>query len=118
MKAGRIQIKKYPKLTSVGGFTKDPYIGFNRDLMDSASYGGFYTHDDIKEVVKYATERFVTIVPEIEMSAHSVAALRAYPEFKVKVSVKNTGFAQRDSKPLKDNKDVHFSPIRKRLHRL
>lgn len=79
----RIQIEKYPKLTSIGGFRKDNFISFNRDLMDSTTYGGFYTHDEIRDVVKYAAERFITIVPEIEMPAHSLAALRAYPEFKI-----------------------------------
>ena len=86
----RIQIKKYPKLTSVGGFRQYLYIGSNRDIMDSTSYGGFYTQDDIRDVVKYASERFITIVPEIEMPAHSVAALRAYPEFKVNMPEKST----------------------------
>jgi len=86
----RIQIDKYPKLTSVGGFRKDNFVSFNRDLMDSTTYGGFYTHDDIKDVVKYATERYITIVPEIEMPAHSMAALRAYPELKVNMPEKST----------------------------
>lgn len=86
----RIQIEKYPKLTSVGGFRKDNFIGLNRDLMDSTTYGGFYTHDDIRDVVKYATKRFIIIVPEIEMPAHSMAALRAYPELRVNMPEKSS----------------------------
>lgn len=78
----RIEIKKYPKLTSVGGFAVNTVIDGDRDELDSVSTGGFYTQEQIKEVVRYATDRFITIVPEIEMPAHSVAALRAYPEFK------------------------------------
>jgi hexosaminidase len=80
----RIEIKKYPKLTSVGAFRKDLFLSFNRDLMDGETYGGFYTQEQIKEVVNYAAQRFITIVPEIEMPGHSFAALRSYPEFKVK----------------------------------
>lgn len=68
----RIEIKKYPKLTSVGAW---------RTEADGSKYGGFYTHEDIKEVVKYAADRFVNIVPEIEMPGHSTAALAAYPQF-------------------------------------
>ncbi|MHB2156458.1 beta-N-acetylhexosaminidase [Calditrichota bacterium GD2] len=79
----RIEIKKYPKLTQVGAFrkqtitthaSKKPYI------YDGQPYGGFYTQDEIREIVAYAQKRFVTIVPEIEMPGHSSAALAAYPE--------------------------------------
>jgi hexosaminidase len=68
----RIEIKKYPKLTEVGAWRK---------YEDGTVYGGFYTQEDIKEVVAYAQSRYVTIVPEIEMPGHSVAALAAYPEY-------------------------------------
>ncbi|MBN2199760.1 MAG: family 20 glycosylhydrolase [Candidatus Aminicenantes bacterium] len=67
----RIEIKKYPLLTEIGAWRTDD--AGNR-------YGGFYTQDDIREVVAYARSRFVTVVPEIEMPGHSVAALAAYPE--------------------------------------
>jgi len=67
----RIEIKKYPKLTSVGAW---------RTEADGTVYGGFYTQEDIKEVVTYAAERFINIVPEIEMPGHSVAALASYPQ--------------------------------------
>ena len=70
----RIEIKKYPKLTEIGSKRKET-------MGDSTPYGGFYTQKEIKEVVKYAKERFITIVPEIEMPGHSLAALTAYPEF-------------------------------------
>ncbi len=78
----RIEIRKYPRLTQVGAFRKetilrknfDPYVG------DGTPYGGYYTQDQIREIVAYAAERYVTIVPEIEMPGHSVAALAAYPE--------------------------------------
>jgi hexosaminidase len=69
----RIEIKKYPKLTEIGSKRKET-------MGDSTPHGGFYTQDEIKEVVKYAHEHFVTIVPEIEMPGHALAALAAYPE--------------------------------------
>ncbi len=69
----RIEIKKYPKLTEIGSIRKET-------MGDGKPYGGFYTQEDVKEVVKYASSRFVTIVPEIEMPGHSTAALAAYPE--------------------------------------
>ncbi len=77
----RIDIKKYPKLTSVGGWRNGTIIGrYPGKGNDSIRYGGFYTHDEIKEVVKYAAERFITVIPEIEMPGHASAAIAAYPE--------------------------------------
>jgi hexosaminidase len=76
----RIEIKKYPKLTEVGGTRQQTMFGTNRDWPDGQPYTGFYTQDEIRDVVKYAAERYINIVPEIEMPAHSDAALRAYPE--------------------------------------
>ena len=78
----RIEIKKYPKLTEVGGYRYQTMFGTNRDWPDSLSYGGYYTQDDIRDVVKFAADRFINVVPEIEMPAHCEAALRAYPELK------------------------------------
>lgn len=80
----RIEIKKYPKLTSVGGFRDKTLIGHGAKKpfkYKFEKYGGFYTQEDIKEVVAYAQKRFVEIIPEIEMPGHSVAALTAYPEY-------------------------------------
>ncbi|MBC7650770.1 MAG: beta-N-acetylhexosaminidase, partial [Deinococcales bacterium] len=78
----RIEIKKYPKLTSIGGFRKGTIIGrYPGKGNDSIYYGGYYTQEEIKEVVKYATERFITIVPEIDVPGHSLAAITAYPEY-------------------------------------
>jgi hexosaminidase len=75
----RIEIKKYPKLTEIGAWrqaTRD-----DEQPRDAAGrYGGFYTQDDIREIVAYAKSRFVTIVPEIEMPGHCQAALASYPE--------------------------------------
>lgn len=69
----RIEIKKYPKLTEVGSWRE-------QTNGDGKRYGGFYTQDDIREVVAYATSRYITVVPEIEMPGHSLGALTAYPE--------------------------------------
>jgi hexosaminidase len=78
----RIEIKKYPLLTSIGSKRKETIVEKNFDpfVGDNTAYGGFYTQDDIKEIVAYAAERFVTVVPEIEMPGHSLAVLAAYPE--------------------------------------
>jgi len=77
----RIEIKRYPKLTSVGGFRNGTVIGhYPGTGNDNMHYGGFYTQEEIKEVVKYAQERYITIIPEIEMPGHSSAAIAAYPQ--------------------------------------
>ena len=79
----RIEIKKYPKLTEVGAWRNETLIGHNSDRpqkFDGQRYGGFYTQDEIREVVAYAQERFINIIPEIEMPGHALAALAAYPE--------------------------------------
>jgi len=78
----RIEIKKYPKLTQIGSKRKESMIGaYVDDTFDGKPYGPyFYTQEQIKEVVKYATERHITVVPEIEMPGHALAALSAYPE--------------------------------------
>ncbi len=77
----RIEIKKYPKLTEVGSFRDETVIGKNSGKFDGIPHSGFYSQEDIKEIVQYASDRFITIVPEIEMPGHSLAALAAYPEY-------------------------------------
>ena len=79
----RIEIKKYPKLTSVGSVRKCTKVGHYRDVelgFDGIEHGGFYTQDECREIVAYAAERHITVVPEIEMPGHASAALAAYPE--------------------------------------
>ena len=78
----RIEIRKYPRLTSVSGCRKETMVArnFNPYVGDGTPHCGFYTQDEIRDVVRYATERYITIVPEIEMPGHSKAALAAYPE--------------------------------------
>ena len=77
----RIEIKKYPKLTSVGGYRNGTLIGRNPGKgNDSTRYGGFYTQQEIKDIVKYAADRYITVIPEIEMPGHSSAAIAAYPQ--------------------------------------
>jgi len=80
----RIEIKKYPRLTDVGAWRDRTIVG--RQVRDTANapfdnkrHGGFYTQDDIREIVAYARDRFVSVVPEIEMPGHSQAAVAAYP---------------------------------------
>ncbi len=80
----RIEIKKYPRLTTIGSQRAQTVIGNYHDRtpqqFDNTPYGGFYTQDQIREVVKYAADRYINVVPEIEMPGHSMAALAAYPE--------------------------------------
>lgn len=76
----RIEIKKYPKLTSVGAWRSGTMVGSYKDkVYDTIRYGGFYTQEEIKDVVAYASARHITVVPEIEMPGHSLAAVAAYP---------------------------------------
>ncbi len=80
----RIEIKSLPKLTSIGAWNVKK-VGYFGDMIPPAAneprdYGGFYTHEDIKEIVKYASDRFVNILPEIDVPGHSLAAIAAYPE--------------------------------------
>lgn len=75
----RVEIKKYPKLTDVGAWRKET-TGYPGTPGDGKPHGGFYTQEDIKEVVEYARQRYVTVVPEIELPGHSSAAIAAYPE--------------------------------------
>lgn len=79
----RIEIKKYPKLTEISSYRKETLVGHYRDQphkFDGQQYGGYYTQEDIREIVQYAKERYITIIPEIEMPGHSVAVLAGYPE--------------------------------------
>ena len=77
----RIEIKKYPRLTEIGAWRNGTIIGRHPGMgNDNKKAGGFYTQDQIKEVVKYAADRFITVVPEIEMPGHGSAAIAAYPD--------------------------------------
>jgi len=77
----RIEIKKYPKLAAIGGWRNGTIIGrYPGTGNDGLHYGGFYTQDEVKEVVAYAAARHITVVPEIEMPGHASAAIAAYPE--------------------------------------
>ncbi|MFH6768994.1 family 20 glycosylhydrolase [Gaetbulibacter aquiaggeris] len=85
----RIEIKSLPKLTEVGAWRVERYGDFGKERPypkpgEKATYGGFYTQEEIKDVVQYALNRNITIVPEIDMPGHSMAALAAYPELSTK----------------------------------
>lgn len=75
----RIEIKKYPKLTEVGAYRPETVIGKNTGKYDGKPHEGFYTQDEIRKVIAYAAERYITIIPEIDMPGHMQAALAAYP---------------------------------------
>ncbi len=83
----RIEIKRYPRLTEVGAWRKETLVGRMEwrnpnyvEAYDGKPHGGFYTQDDVREIVAYAAARFVNVVPEIEMPGHAQAAIAAYPE--------------------------------------
>ena len=76
----RLEIKKYPKLTEIGSQRSGTVIGRNSGEYDNTPYGGFYTQEQAKEIVDYAAERYITVVPEIDLPGHMLAALAAYPE--------------------------------------
>ena len=76
----RIEIKKYPKLTEIGSRRAGTSYSFTGRAHNGVPHGGFYTQADIREIVAYAAERHITIVPEVEMPGHALAALAAYPE--------------------------------------
>ena len=77
----RVEIKKYPRLTEVGAWRNSKVLGWGDVKPDGQRYGGFYTHEDVKEIVAYAAARFIEIVPEVDIPGHSQAAVAAYPEF-------------------------------------
>ena len=79
----RIEIKKYPELTEIGAWRKETLIGHGGKRpyeYDGKPYGGFYTQEEVREIVEYAAKRQITIIPEIEMPGHSLAALASYPQ--------------------------------------
>lgn len=75
----RIEIDAYPKLTETGSMRKETVIGRNTGEYDGTPHGGFYTKEELKEIVKYADERYITIIPEVDLPGHMLAALTAYP---------------------------------------
>lgn len=82
----RIEIKKYPKLTEIGAWRKGTLEGHAQKdtalyTYDQKIYGGYYSQEEIREIVAYASERYITVIPEIELPGHALAALAAYPEF-------------------------------------
>ena len=80
--AYRMESKKYPKLNSIGSWRAGTIIGlFPGTGVDSTRYGGFYTFEELKDIVKYASERYITVVPEIDVPAHSMAIIASYPQF-------------------------------------
>ena len=76
----RIEIKKYPRLIQVGSSRPETVIGHNTGKFDGKPHGGYYTQKELKQIVKYAAERYITIIPEIDLPGHMQAALAAYPE--------------------------------------
>ena len=76
----RIEIKKYPELTRIGAYRNGTVIGHNGNLYDTIRYGGYYTQDELRELIQYAAERHINIIPEIDLPGHMQAALACYPQ--------------------------------------
>lgn len=76
----RIEIKKYPRLTEIGSVRSETVIAHNSDVYDGVPYGGYYTQEQAREIVKYAADRYITVIPEIDLPGHTLAVLAAYPE--------------------------------------
>lgn len=76
----RIEIKKYPKLTEIGSRRDSTIIDWETKKFDGKPHSGFYTQDEAREIVRYAADRFITVVPEIDLPGHTTAALASYPE--------------------------------------
>lgn len=76
----RIEIKKYPKLTEVGAWRHSKALAYGSTVPDGERYGGYYTQEEAREIVNYAKERFIEIVPEVDIPGHSQAAVASYPE--------------------------------------
>ena len=76
----RVEIKRYPKLAEKGGWRNYTTLGRNSVIDDRTRYGGYYTQEEMKEIVQYAKDRYITVIPEIDMPGHMLGALTAYPE--------------------------------------
>jgi hexosaminidase len=76
----RIEIKKYPRLTETGSFRKETVTAYGSKSYDGVPVKGFYTQDEAREIIEYAAERYITVIPEIDMPGHMMAALASYPE--------------------------------------
>ncbi len=76
----RIEIKKYPELTEIGAYRSGTVIGHNGNLYDTIRHGGFYTQEELRDLIQYAAERHINIIPEIDLPGHMQAALACYPQ--------------------------------------
>ena len=76
----RIEIKKYPKLTEIGSKRKESLLNDGPGKFDGKPYGGFYTQEEVKDIIEYAAERYITVIPEIDLPGHITSALAAYPD--------------------------------------
>ncbi|MGL6021746.1 MAG: glycoside hydrolase family 20 protein [Chitinophagaceae bacterium] len=84
----RIEIKAFSKLQSIAAYRDETLVGrYGSNKYDGKRYGGYYTQEEVKDIVKYATDRFITVIPEIEMPGHAMAVLSAYPELGCKDTV-------------------------------
>ena len=76
----RLEIKKYPELTQKGSIRQGTQVGHNDRVFDGVPYGGYYTQEQAREIVEYARQRYITVIPEFDIPGHTKAALACYPE--------------------------------------
>ena len=76
----RIEIKKYPELTEIGAYRNGTVVGHNGQIYDTIRHGGYYTQDELRDLIQYAAERHINIIPEIDLPGHMQAALACYPQ--------------------------------------
>ena len=105
----RIEIKKYPELTRLGAWRNGTIVGrYPGQSNTQQPYGGFYTQEEIKEVVRYATARYIEVIPEIEMPGHSSAAIAAYPQLscfpKLPSEIPNSPLSDRSKEEMKNGR--------------
>ena len=105
----RIEIKKYPELTRLGAWRNGTIVGrYPGQSNTQQPYGGFYTQEEIKEVVRYATARYIEVIPEIEMPGHSSAAIAAYPQLscfpKLPSAIPNSPLSDRSKEEMKNGR--------------
>ena len=76
----RMEIMKYPELTRIGAYRDGTAVGFSTTMFDTIRHGGYYTQEQLRELVEYAAERYITIIPEIDLPGHMQSALACYPD--------------------------------------
>ena len=106
----RVPIDAYPRLTEIGAWRNETQVGKQRGVYDGKRHGGFYTKDEIREVVAFAAERHITVIPEIEMPGHATAAIASYPEIQKELRLGLQSVGRKLGMYLRRRKRVRHTP--------